>query len=107
MDQVLLRAEEVAQVLNIGRSKAYELMASGQLPVMRIGRSVRVPAKGFQEWLETRLDATTAEHPQGAVATMKPDGSCGASTQRRRCRRDATKQHLAWRSLPSRPKGSR
>ena len=42
-------------------------MASGQLPVMRIGRSVRVPAKGFQEWLETRVAATTAEPPRGAV----------------------------------------
>jgi excisionase family DNA binding protein len=60
MDQALLRAEDVARVLNIGRSKAYELMASGQLPVVRIGRSIRVPAKGFREWLETRVVGTPA-----------------------------------------------
>ncbi len=39
----LLRAEEVAKMLNISRSKVFALMASGDIPgVVRIGRSVRV-----------------------------------------------------------------
>jgi excisionase family DNA binding protein len=42
MDQLLMRAEEVARALGLGRSKVYEMMQSGELPVVRIGRSVRV-----------------------------------------------------------------
>ncbi len=52
MDRILLRALEVAEALNIGRSKAYEMMASGQLPVVRIGRAVRVPADALLNWVE-------------------------------------------------------
>ena len=51
MDRLLYRAEEVSRLLNIGRSKAYELMASGELPVVRIGRSIRVPAKALDDWI--------------------------------------------------------
>ncbi len=42
-EDVLLRAVEVARILGLGRSKTYELIASGQVPTVRIGRSVRVP----------------------------------------------------------------
>ncbi len=38
MEILLLTAPEVARTLSLGRSKAYELMASGELPVVRIGR---------------------------------------------------------------------
>ena len=51
MDQMLLRAEEVASALSIGRSKAYEMIASGELPVVRIGRSVRVSAEALRDWV--------------------------------------------------------
>ena len=38
----LLRAKDVAQRLNISRSKAYQLMQSGDIPTVRFGGSVRV-----------------------------------------------------------------
>ncbi len=59
MDQLLLRAEQVARALGLGRSKTYELMAAGQLPVVRIGRSVRVPREALEEWVrqQTVTDA--------------------------------------------------
>ncbi len=53
MDQLLLNADEVSKTLKIGRSKTYEMMASGELPVVRIGRSVRVPAKALEERVKT------------------------------------------------------
>lgn len=52
MQSLLLRAEDVQRALGIGRSKVYELIASGDLPVVRIGRSVRVPSKALDEWIE-------------------------------------------------------
>ena len=51
MDQLLYRADEVAKVLGLGRSKTYELMADGTLPVVRIGKSVRVPADALRRWI--------------------------------------------------------
>lgn len=41
-DVVLLRVEEVARRLQIGRTKAYELIDTRELPSVRIGRAVRV-----------------------------------------------------------------
>ncbi|MBX5490765.1 MAG: helix-turn-helix domain-containing protein [Chloroflexi bacterium] len=50
-DRLLYRVEEVAEMLAIGRSKTYELIAAGELPVVRLGRYVRVPADALQHWL--------------------------------------------------------
>ena len=50
-DKALLRAEEVARVLGIGRSKAYEMIARGELPSLRIGRLVRVPRHALDRWI--------------------------------------------------------
>ena len=51
MEALLLKPEEVGKALGIGRSKAYEMIASGDLPVVRIGTSVRVPVDGLREWV--------------------------------------------------------
>ena len=55
MEPLLLRAEEVAEALGLGRSKVYELMASGELPTVRIGRAVRVPAEALRDWVAARI----------------------------------------------------
>jgi excisionase family DNA binding protein len=47
-----LKVPEVAEVLRIARSRAYELVGNGEIPSIRIGRSVRVNRKELDEWLE-------------------------------------------------------
>ena len=37
MDRLLLRPAEAAEAIGIGRSKVYELLASGDLPSIRVG----------------------------------------------------------------------
>lgn len=54
MDNMLLRATEVAGALGVGRATAYQLMASGALPTVRIGRSVRVPAEALRAWVRAQ-----------------------------------------------------
>ena len=49
MEQLLLKAREIAEALGVGRSKTYELMQTGALPTVRIGRSVRVPRIALEE----------------------------------------------------------
>ncbi len=52
----LLSVAQVARLLCCGRTKAYELVASGELPVVRIGRSVRVPAVALEAWIAIRTE---------------------------------------------------
>lgn len=56
MDKMLLRPTEVAELLGIGRSRAYELIGSGVIPSLRIGASVRVPHDSLRAWIEAQAD---------------------------------------------------
>ena len=49
---LLLKAEEVAKMLGLGRTKVYEMMAAGELSVVRIGTAVRVPRQRLLDWIE-------------------------------------------------------
>jgi excisionase family DNA binding protein len=55
MDKLLLRPPEVAEVLGIGRSRVYELLAQGALPLVRVGRSIRVPTVELRRWVEDEI----------------------------------------------------
>ena len=54
-ERLLLRAEEVRTLLGIGRSKVFEMMATGELPVVRMGRLVRVPRCALDCWIAERI----------------------------------------------------
>jgi excisionase family DNA binding protein len=61
MDKLLLRPIEAAEAIGIGRSKVYELLASGELPSIRIGASVRVPVDALRAWIARQVaDRTEA-----------------------------------------------
>ncbi len=47
-----LKVPEVAEIIRVARSRAYELVAEGEIPSVRIGRSVRVSRKELDRWLE-------------------------------------------------------
>lgn len=49
---LLLRVHEAARLLGIGRTKAYELIAAGQLEVVRVGRCARVPAAAVTDYVD-------------------------------------------------------
>jgi excisionase family DNA binding protein len=59
MERLLLRPKEAAEVLGVGRSKMYALLAAGEVPSVRVGRSVRVPAEALQHWVASRVVAGT------------------------------------------------
>jgi excisionase family DNA binding protein len=52
MDKLLLTPQEAAAVLSIGRTKVYELMESGLLESVTIGRCRRVPAEALAPFVE-------------------------------------------------------
>ena len=43
MEPGLVRIDEAAKYLSIGRSTLYELIAEGSVPTVHIGRAVRIP----------------------------------------------------------------
>jgi excisionase family DNA binding protein len=53
-ESFLLDSREVERLLGIGRTKVYELIAREQIPVVRIGRSVRIPRDQLRTWIEQR-----------------------------------------------------
>lgn len=57
---LLLRIPEVAAELRLARSSVYQLIQSGELPVVRIGRAVRVPRSALENWIDHQLDE---QHP--------------------------------------------
>ena len=64
MERLLLTVEQVADTLAIKRTKVYELLSEGELPVIKIGRATRIPASAVREWVVRRLaagESATAE----------------------------------------------
>lgn len=49
---VLLRAQEVAKILNIGESTAYMLMQHGDIPSVKVGKSVRVLPDDLMQYIQ-------------------------------------------------------
>lgn len=64
MDRLLLKPEEAAEVLGIGRSKLYELLAAGAIESVRIGSCRRVPADALEDFV-ARLRAPGGPEPAG------------------------------------------
>ncbi len=54
--RLLLRIPEVAEVLGLGRTKIYELIAAGAFPTIRVGRAVRVSVTALQKWVEEQTN---------------------------------------------------
>lgn len=46
-----LRVEDLMPILGIGRNTAYELICSGQIRSIRIGRQIRIPRDALLEFL--------------------------------------------------------
>jgi excisionase family DNA binding protein len=54
VEQEWLNLREVQQILGIGKTKGYELVATGAIPSVRIGRSIRVSRQELERWLEAQ-----------------------------------------------------
>jgi excisionase family DNA binding protein len=59
-DPLLLRPTEAARLLGISRSKLYELLSAGELPVIHIGRAARIPLAQLRDWVNEQLPAGSA-----------------------------------------------
>jgi excisionase family DNA binding protein len=61
VDRELLTVPEAARRLSLGRATAYLLAQRGELPVVRIGRAVRIPARALEAWIIARTTGGGAD----------------------------------------------
>ncbi len=59
MERLLLRPHEAAELLGLGRSTVYELIAGGAIPSIIIGKSRRIPLEALRAWVRAQTDAST------------------------------------------------
>jgi len=72
VEPLLLRAGEVARLLGLGRSSVFALLAAGELPVVRIGRCVRVPRIALERWIDDRTNQATNRSGVQTVRRTEP-----------------------------------
>ncbi len=60
MDRVFLTPEEVAEALQVGRAKVYDLIRNGDLVSVKIGRLCRVHAEAVREYARRLIEGTAA-----------------------------------------------
>ena len=53
-DTLLLKVEQAADRLNLGRAKVWQMVMAGEIPSLTIGRSRRIPAAALREWVEAQ-----------------------------------------------------
>lgn len=46
------KVEDIAAMLNIGRTSAYNLIKEGHFKTVRVGNAIRVSKKTFDKWLD-------------------------------------------------------
>ena len=51
-EREFISLNQLQETLGIGRTKAYDLVASGELPAIRVGRAIRVRRADLDRWAE-------------------------------------------------------
>ncbi len=53
--RLLIRVSEAAEILSVARLKAYLMVQTGEIPSVRLGKSVRVPVQALNEWVQRQV----------------------------------------------------
>jgi excisionase family DNA binding protein len=67
-DGLLLTVEEAARRLRLGRTLVYQLISSGELESVKVGRLRRVPAECLPEYVATLRRTRSSEAANGSAA---------------------------------------
>jgi len=60
LEPLYVTVEEAARLLSISRSKAYELVAKGDIPSLHIGSSIRIPVAALKAMAAHQQEAREA-----------------------------------------------
>ncbi len=73
-DKLAFSVTEMAELLGIGRSKAYELVGSGTIPSLRLGRRIVIPKLALSRFLAecAHQNPDEADHQLRKSGTGRP-----------------------------------
>ena len=57
MEPVLVSVDQAAHIVGLGKSKLYELLLSGQLKSVKIGRRRLIPAQALKDFVDGLTDS--------------------------------------------------
>ena len=49
------RVEEIARILDISKSSAYDLVRQGVFKTVKIGSAIRISKQSFDDWLDSQV----------------------------------------------------
>ena len=61
MEALLYKPTEAQEMLKLGRSKIYQLIASKELRTVREGRAIRIPASALKEYVQRKEQEAKAQ----------------------------------------------
>jgi excisionase family DNA binding protein len=71
---LLLTVQQAAEMLGIGRSTIYELLAAGELRSIKLGGSRRIPVSAVREYVERLLArGLQANWPSRSAPNLAPE----------------------------------
>jgi excisionase family DNA binding protein len=57
-NRLLLRPEEVADMLALSRATIYQMLRDDELPSITVGKSRRIPVQALHDWVNERTGVT-------------------------------------------------
>lgn len=60
----VLTVSEAAELLRLGRTRCYEAINAGEIPVLRFGRRISIPREGLRLMLAGEWKPNAAERPR-------------------------------------------
>jgi excisionase family DNA binding protein len=70
---MLLTVRDVEAELQLGRTRTYELLRSGEIPVIRIGRVLRVPRDALHRWINAKCLTSPTRRDAALSCHQEPD----------------------------------
>lgn len=64
--------EEAARLLRIGRAAGYQAARAGQLPTIRVGRTLRVPRAALERLLDVKTEPEKPGSASGSGRRLAP-----------------------------------
>lgn len=68
---LLLTVDQAAKLCQVSKGLAYDLIARGEIPHIRLGRVIRVPRHGLVAWIE-RQAGLPSRPPEGVDFPRQP-----------------------------------
>ena len=50
-ESAVYTVKDLMELLKVGRNTAYKIVQDADFPVLHAGKNIRIPKKGFDEWL--------------------------------------------------------